>query len=395
MTNFDPDVATAAYLATLTAAQHARAIAYTQGGEWLLAWGLLVDIGAAWAILRTGLLRRIAARRRGPNRMVAACTAAFLALSWIITLPWLAYAHWWRERAYGLSRQPFGGWLAESALSAVIGTVLAVALAIAIYALMRRAPRRWWAWSGGVAALGIVAVAVAGPVLILPLFNSYVPAPAGPTRDAVVALARSAGVPSDRIFLYDGSRQSERYTANVSGLFGTARIAMSDTMAAKGADLAEVRGVVAHEMGHFRHHHVLQSAVVLGVLAVLALFVADRAFPAVARLVRADGVAGIADPAGLPVLMMIVSVLGFVLTPVTNSITRVQESDADRFSLAVAGEPDGLARALMKTVDYRAASPGRIEEILFYDHPSVARRVHRLMVWKAAHARAGAGAPRP
>ena len=151
----------------------------------------------------------------------------------------------------------------------------------------------------------------------------------------------------------------------------------------KGADLSEVRGVVAHEMGHYRHGHVLQSAAVLGLLAVLMLFVCDRVFPRVARLVGADGISGIADPVGLPVLMMIVSVLGLAVLPVTNSVTRLQESDADRFSLATAGEPDGLAKALMKTVEYRASSPAAWEEMLFYDHPSVARRVHRLMVWKA------------
>jgi STE24 endopeptidase len=168
VTPFDPEAATGAYMATLSAAQHAKAIAYTQGREWLLMWGLLVDLGSAWIILRTGLLRRITARFGGGSRGVAACVAVFLALSWIITLPWIAYTAWWRERDYGLSRQPFGGWLSESVLSAVIGTLLSVLLALAIYALMRRKPRSWWAWSGGVAAAGIVFTVVLAPVLILP-----------------------------------------------------------------------------------------------------------------------------------------------------------------------------------------------------------------------------------
>ncbi|RYE94250.1 MAG: M48 family peptidase, partial [Oxalobacteraceae bacterium] len=335
--------------------------------------------------LRTGLLRRITERVRGPNKAVAACAALFIGLSWIIGLPWAIYTSWWREHDYGLSKQPLAGWLGESALSAVIGMVLATLLAIAVYALMRRTPRRWWAWSGGVAALAIVILVVLAPVLIEPLFNTYDPAPAGPTRDAVVALARRAEVPADKILIYDGSRQSERYTANVSGLLGTARIAMSDTMFRQGADLAEVRGVVGHEMGHYRHGHVFLSALVLSLLAVLMLFVADRVFPATARLVHVDDVAGIADPAGLPVLMMILSVVGFLAMPVTNSLTRFQESDADRFSLATAHEPEGLARALVKTIEYRASSPGPVEEAIFYDHPSVERRVHRAMVWKAQH----------
>jgi len=83
--------------------------------------------------------------------------------------------------------------------------------------------------------------------------------------------------------------------------------------------------------------------------------------------------------------MAIVATLSFIGSPLTNSLTRLQEADADRFSLEHAHEPDGLAKALVKTVAYRASSPSRIEEMLFYDHPSVERRIHRAMVWKARH----------
>ena len=106
-------------------------------------------------------------------------------------------------------------------------------------------------WSVGVAAPGIQVgvasappVVAAAPVFVQPLFNTYREAPAGPVRDAVVEMAVAGGVPHDKIYIYDGSKQSNRYTANVSGLFGTAQIAMSDVMFAKGADLAEVKAVV-------------------------------------------------------------------------------------------------------------------------------------------------------
>jgi STE24 endopeptidase len=382
---FDPAAATAAYMATLTPAQHATATAYTHGGEWLLLWSWLAGILAAWLILRTGIIARIGTRVRGRNAAVAACVTAYLALDWVIELPWAAYAQWWRERSYGLTKQPLGGWLGENVLSTAISIVMFVLLALAIYALIRRSPRGWWAWSGVVTAAGIVLVAVAGPVVIEPLFNSYTPAPLGPTRSAVVDLAQRAGVPSDRIFVYNGSKQSERYTANVSGLLDTARVAMSDTMFKQGADLAEVRGVVGHEMGHYKHGHVFLSALVTGILAMLMLFVADRAFPGVVRLLRADAATGIADPAAIPVVVVIVTTLILLATPIENTLSRYQESDADRFSLATAHEPDGLSKALVKTIEYRASSPGPVEEAFFYDHPSVERRIRRAMVWKAAH----------
>ncbi len=390
MLRFDPDAATAAYMATLSPAAHAKAIAYTQGGHWILLWSWLVTVAAAWIILRSGVLLRVRDRieRTRPRRNLAVvgCVLVFLLIDWLIELPWSIYSAWWREGQYGLTKQAFGGWLGEAILSLAISAVVSALLGLAVYALIRRAPRWWWAWSGGVVVLMLAVLMILGPVLIEPLFNTYTPAPPGPTRDTVVALAKVSGVPSDKIFVYNGSKQSERYTANVSGLFGSARVAMSDTMFAQGADIAEVRGVVGHEMGHYARGHVFWAVAVLGALSVLCLWIVSLLFPIVLGWSgQAGRIAGVADPAGLPILIAIVATLSLLATPLTNTLTRLQESDADRFSLAHAHEPDGLSKALVKTIAYRASSPSWLEEAIFYDHPSVERRVHRAMVWKAEH----------
>jgi len=94
------------------------------------------------------------------------------------------------------------------------------------------------------------------------LFNDYKPVPAGPVRDALTGMATEAGIPADRIFIYDGSRQSNNFTANVSGVGPYARIAISD-IALKGASLEEVRAVTAHEIGHYTLHHVWRSVLLL------------------------------------------------------------------------------------------------------------------------------------
>jgi STE24 endopeptidase len=388
MAPFDPAAATAAYMATLPAQAHAKATAYTQGSHWLLLWAVVVTIVADLIILRTGLLARTKARieRRRPHPVWASVVvgAAYIVLDYVIELPWGVYAGWWREKAYGLTSQPFGGWFGEQLLNLVISSIVLLIFLAVLYALMRHAPRTWWAWAGGVAVIGVLVMLILAPVLIEPLFNTYTPAPKGPVRDAVVALAEKAGVPHDKIYIYNGSKQSNRYTANVSGLFGTARIAMSDTMFAQNADIAEVRGVVGHEMGHYKRGHILWTAAFLSLMAVLMLWLADRVFPLAARWMGAK-VDSIADPAGLPVLAAIVAVLQLVATPIMNTQTRLQEADADRFSLEHANEPDGLARALVKTIDYRASSPSALEEWLFYDHPSVEHRVRKAMDWKAEH----------
>jgi len=387
---FDPDLATAHYMATLSPAAHAKATAYTQGGHWLLLWSCLATVLASLVILRSGILVRMCSRMSAgkPRRNLIAfcCALAFFVADWVLELPWSIYATWWRERSYGLTMQAFGGWLGESAMSGAIGALIAGLLMIAVYALIRRMPRSWWIWSSGVAVVGVIIVMLLAPILIEPLFNTYKPAPTGPVRSQVEALAKAAGVPSDKILIFDGSRQSERYTANVSGLFGSARIAMSDTMFKQGADIAEVRAVVGHEMGHYALHHAFWAALEVSLLATLGFWLIDRLFPIVLRWSGAGpDVTGIGDPAGLPVLLIIWTILDLLLTPVTSGVTRLTEAQADRFSMQYAHEPDGLSRGLVKTIAYRASSPSPLEEVIFYDHPSVERRVHDAMVWKAQH----------
>jgi STE24 endopeptidase len=309
----------------------------------------------------------------------------YLVFSWVLTLPWAVYASWYRETRYGLTEQPFMGWFVEGLMSAAISTVVMAVVLIAVYALIRRARAFWWAWAAGLTAIVMALGLVVSPILIEPLFNTYTPAPDGPVRDAVVALAKETGTPADKIFIYNGSKQSDRYTANVSGLFGSARVAMSDVMFTKGADLAEVKGVVGHEMGHYVHAHVLWILGVLILLSALAFWLTDRLYPVARRLLGANRVGDIRDPAGLPVLMAVLAFLGLIGTPLTNTLTRTIEADADHFSMVHANEPDGLSKALIKTAEYRAPSPGKLEEILFYDHPSVGNRIRAAMEWKAAH----------
>jgi STE24 endopeptidase len=389
MKTFDPDAATAAWLATLSPTDTEKAVAYTQGGHWLILWGFVVSIVVAWIIVRTNLLGRIrdGIEKRKARPVLASFLVGlvYLVFSFVLNLPWSIYASWYREGQYGLTEQPFAGWLVEALMGAAISTVVSSLLIVGLYVLIRRARRLWWAWGAALVAVVMVIGLVVSPILIEPLFNTYTPAPNGPVRDAVVALAKETGTPSDKIYIFNGSRQSDRYTANVSGLFGSARVAMSDVMFQKGADIAEVRGVVGHEMGHYVRGHILWTVGIMIVLVALAFWLTDRLYPVARKLLGANKVGDIRDPAGLPVLMAVLAVLGFVGTPLMNTLTRVEEADADHFSMVHANEPDGLSKALIKTAEYRAPSPGKLEEILFYDHPSVGNRIHAAMEWKAAH----------
>ena len=331
--------------------------------------------------------RRLAARlgRRGPNLRAFLISAVYFVLATVITLPWELYANWWRERSYGRTSQPFLDWLAQQAIALAVFSLLVGLFFVGVYALLRKAGSRWWAWSGGLTAVALAFFLLAAPAVIEPLFNDYQPVPPGQVRDALVVMAKESGVPSDRIFVYDGSRQSNNFTANVSGVAGSARIAISD-VAFKGASLDEVRAVTGHEIGHYVLHHVWRTVIVLSLLAILFFFLADRLYP---RFARAFGSrAQLADPTGLPVVVFMISVMSLLVQPVVNTLSRMDESEADRYSLETVNLPDALATALVKTAEYRNPRPGAVQEFVFYTHPSVQRRVRAAMEWKAAHATA-------
>jgi STE24 endopeptidase len=386
---FDPAAATAAYLATLSPEAHAKATAYTQGGHWVLLWGTLVSILVSWIVIRSGVLVRVRAgveaKKPRPWLAVLVVVVVDSIIEGLLSVPWDAYAHWWREKGYGLTSQAFGGWLVENLMKLAIGSVAALITFSLLYWLIRRAPKTWWLWAGLATTAISVVFFILGIFLIEPLFNTYKPAPPGPVRDEVVAMAKQVGVPSDKVLIYNGSKQSNRYTANAGGLFGYGRVAMSDVMFKKDADQAEVKGVVGHEMGHYVRKHVPLGAVFRGLEAMIGFFVAFRVFGWAAGRLGAKGVTGIADPAGFPVLSIILTSLGLLATPIDNTFSRWVESDADHFSVVNFNEPDGLAKALVKTIEYRADSPSALEEFVFYDHPSVRARVQAMMDWKAAH----------
>lgn len=380
---FDVQAATARYVDSLGAAELAKSAAYTAGNHWLLLWGLVVSGLATWLIIRSGLLDRLEARlgRRGIGIRAMLVGGAYLLLSAILTLPWSVYEGWWRERSYGRSSQPFGDFLAQGAIATLVTVVIGSLFLAALYWLINRTGKRWWIWSGGLTAAALATILLLSPIVIEPLFNQYRPVPEGPVRTALVEMAADANIPASRIFMFDGSRQSNNFTANVSGVLGSARIAISD-VALKEASLAEVRAVTGHEIGHYVLGHVWRSVAVMAVLAMLLFFLADRLYPRFARLFGSR--ASLSEPRGMPVLAFAVTVLGTLALPVTNLLTRVGETEADAYSMRSAGEPDGMASALVKTAEYRYPRPHPVQEAIFYTHPSVERRVRRAMEWKAA-----------
>lgn len=386
---FDPDHAAQAYFALLDPAARARSDAYFDGRLWIDAGSALISVAIALVVLRSGVLVRCrdALRRQGwrPWVVMLAVAGLFIVCTTLLALPWTIYTDFWRERAYGLLNQSFGGWLGEEAIGFALTLVAGSVLAVAINAVMRAAPRGWWLAGTAIIGLFVFVFALLVPVFVAPLFNTYAPLPQGALRTRIEAMAATEHIPADQLLVYDASRQSSRISAHVAGFGPTVQIALTDTLV-RGVSVNDAAAVVGHEMGHYVLHHVWESVVEITLLAAFELWLIARIGPwLIGSGLVGRGLRGLDDPAALPVLVGLYTLLSLLLLPVSNTLTRIQESAADAFGLELAREPDGFAHTAMVLASYRKIAPPAWEEVLFYDHPSGRTRVLMAMRWKRDH----------
>jgi STE24 endopeptidase len=386
--SIDPQTATRAYLARQSSADKARSDAYFEGGYWFDLWGFLWAAAAYLVLLQTGAsawMRNLAERlTRVRPLQIGIWWVQFLVAITIMSLPLTIYRDFVREHRYGLSNLTFAAWLGELGKGLALGAVLGGVAMMIVYALVRRLPRTWWLW-GAVASVGFLAFfALIVPVAIVPVFNN----PKRLTDQRVVApilsLARASGIDAHDVWEVDASKQSKRISANVSGLFGTERITLNDNLLNR-ASLPEIQAVMGHEMGHYVLNHIHKMLLQLGIVMVAGFALVNALFERLRSRTPRWQVRGTDDVAGFPLAALLFTSYLFLLTPVLNSIIRVQEYEADLYALNASAQPDGFAQVALKLGEYRKLDPGPIEELLFYDHPSGRTRIHSAMRWKAEH----------
>jgi len=384
---FDVEQASRAYIDSLQGAELEKSNAYFEGGYWLIFWGALIGVLVDLLILQSRFSARFrdwAERVTGRAWLQPGLYALpYILAGFLLTLPWTIYRNFFREQQYGLMSQDFAGWFGEQMIGLVISLIVFPLLIMAIFAVIRRAPKTWWVWGTGVIAAFLFIGLLLGPVFISPLFNDYSEMAEGPMRDRIVAMAAEYDIPADHIYVFDQSRQHKRISANVSGIGPTIRISLNDNLLERtGPD--EVAAVMGHELGHYVLGHTWRTVLILALIVAVGLFIVARLAP---RLIERHGtrwgVRSIADPAAIPLLSLILTAYFFAATPAINSLIRINESEADRFGLASAREPDGFAKVAMRLSEYRKIEPGPVEEMLFFDHPSGATRVRMAMQWKA------------
>ena len=384
---FDPQAATDALLASVDPAAREKSDAYFEGGYWFILWNALATMGAALLLLFTRAsagMRNVAEAitdRRGIQTFIYGLQ--FIAAMTILTFPMAYWQDFMREHEFGLSNLSREEWLTEYATGFAVNVVMTSIFLVALYGVIRRAGEAWWLWATGLTVGFFVFAIAVSPVFIAPLFNEYKPMREGQLKEDILAMARANGIPADNVYEFNASKQSKRISANVSGFLGTTRISLNDNLLERGTP-AEVKAVMGHEIGHYVLGHMYEIILTLAVLAAIAFVCVDIGFGTLhAMFGRMWGVRDFGDTAGLPILVLTLSVLGLVATPLTNSMTRSNEAEADIFGLNAAREPDGFATISLKLAEYRKLDPDPWEEVFFYDHPSGRARIHMAMKWKA------------
>ena len=385
--NFNADVATDAYLAQIPADATAKSDAYFEGGYWLILWDFLY--GAAVCLLLLNLrwsagMRNLAERitRFKPLQTLIYWTE-YLVITFILGFPLAVYEGYFREHKYGLATQTFGPWMGDQYKDLLVGLVLGGLLVMLLFGVVRRLPRTWHIWAALVAFIFAMFTAMIAPVFIFPIFNKITPLNDPKITQPILSMAHANGIPANDVYEIDASRQSTRMSANVSGLGSTMRITLNDNLLRR-ASPEEIQAVMGHEMGHYVLHHIYKDMLFILVVIVVGFSLLRWSLDwSLKRWGEKWQIRGVGDIAVLPLVLLILSIFGFVFTPIQNTQTRTEEHEADMYGINASRQPDGFAQAAIHLGEYRKMSPGPVEEWIFFDHPSGRHRIHDAMQWKA------------
>jgi STE24 endopeptidase len=286
-----------------------------------------------------------------------------------------------RERRWGFSTQTAGGWLLDRAKGLVVAAVLSAVAALAFVALARALPGAWPAAAAPGAALLVLALGYAAPIVLEPLFNRFRPLGNQALAGELRALAESAGVPVRDVLVADASRRTRRENAYVSGLGATRRIVLFDNLL-DASEPRQIRLVVAHELGHRRAGHVERGTLLAmaGSAAVVLVLWGLLSWPA---LLEAIGASGPGDPRVAPFLFLVVGVFELIALPLGAALSRRWEREADRSSLELTRDPEAFESAHRRLARTNLADlePPRAVYALLFSHPTPPERIAAARTW--------------
>lgn len=365
-----------------------KAMRYYRSGNRLWVLDTLLGFLVPIAVLFTGFSAWIRNRAARIGKKWFFIIALYLIitsiLSYLVSLPLSYYESFAREHAYGLSNQTFGKWFGDSLKGMLVDMIISVLLVWIPYLLLKKAPKRWWLYTG----LGVIPIIIffmmVSPIWIAPLFNKFGPMHDKALETHILSLADRANIEGARVFEVNKSVDTETVNAYVTGFGQTKRIVLWDTILRK-LNGNQVLFVMGHEMGHYVLHHIRDIIIVTSLLTILGLWFVHRTSGYLIRRYRDRfGFDRLSDIASLPLLLLLFSVLMFVITPVMTAFSRHHEHEADRFGLEITHDNYSAATAFVKLQQENLGNPrpGWLYKLWRSDHPPIGERVDFMNSYK-------------
>jgi STE24 endopeptidase len=284
------------------------------------------------------------------------------------------------EHRYHLSNQKLRSWIWDELKGWLLGLVLGTLLVELLYFTIRQSPQHWWivAWVAFMALL--VLFAQIAPIVFLPLFYKFEPLENDNLKDRLIRLSEHAGTRVRGVYEWKLSEKSKKANAALTGLGATRRIILADTLLQNYSD-DEIEAVLAHELGHHVHKHILKSIAVQAGITLLGFWAANTVLHY--AMERSHLFETMSDFANLPLLVLVSTVLSFLLMPILNSYSRFNERQADRYCFQSITTVAPFISSMNKLAEQNLAerAPGKWVEWFFHSHPAIAKRVAAAEAW--------------
>ncbi len=314
--------------------------------------------------------------------LVALFVAIFGGLYSIINLPLGYYSGFVLPHRFGQSNQSFKDWLVDQLKGVAVGAPIGLLLLELLYLALRVTGSLWWLWAAGGMLVFSVLLSNLAPVLIMPLFNKYIPLgdEHKELADRLLALAKQANTKVRGVFKFDMSKRTKAANAALTGIGNTRRIVLGDTLINE-FSTDEIETVLAHELGH-QVHRDIPVLITFGTLSTtFSLFLASLALN---WAIRYFGFAGAADVAAFPALGLIFGAYGLITMPIENAVSRWREAMADDYALQATGKKEAFASAFTRLANQNLGEvdPEKWVVFMFYSHPPLGERIAKATTWK-------------
>jgi STE24 endopeptidase len=310
-----------------------------------------------------------------------ALLAAFAVIGGALELPFSLYQTFVVEQRFGFNKMTWRLWLADAIKTTLLGAAIGLPIAALILWLMGAAGAWWWLWAWGVWMAFNLLLLVVYPTFIAPLFNKFQPLEDETLKARVTALMQRCGFAAKGLFVMDGSRRSAHANAYFTGFGAAKRVVFYDTLLAK-LSAGEVDAVLAHELGHFKHKHIVKRVAAMFALSLVGFallgWLAGRAWFYTGLGVRPN-LDGPNDALALLLFMLAVPVFSYFISPLLAQLSRKHEFEADAFAVTQTSGQD-LGSALLKLYEDNASTltPDPVYVKFYYSHPPASERLARL-----------------